>query len=128
MKLNGNMLFQQILLEKHLQLTNRHFLTDELQKYFDATVDFAYRNFIKDFQPLEMPLFRARVHKPFNMDTNVPHLHRLPQPPIFEEKEIAAPPNHLAKSGRLNPSGMSYLYAANDQATAIAETRPSVGS
>jgi len=128
MPVNLYLLGRQICLEKHLQLKNRHFLAEDLQKFFESTVDFAYHGFTKDFQPSDLPLFRARVHKPLNLDSYVPHLNRLPKPPVYEEKDIAAPPNHLAKAGRLNPPGLSYLYAANDPATAIAETRPSVGS
>lgn len=37
--------------------------------------------------------------------------------------EMGNPPNHLAKSGRANPNGISYLYLANDIKTTLYEAR-----
>lgn len=35
---------------------------------------------------------------------------------------MSAPPSDLARAGRMNPAGISYLYCALDAATAVAET------
>ncbi|MGE8513154.1 MAG: RES family NAD+ phosphorylase [Chryseobacterium culicis] len=41
-------------------------------------------------------------------------------------KEMGNPPSHLAKSGRANPNGISYLYLGNDIATTLFEARASL--
>jgi hypothetical protein len=41
--------------------------------------------------------------------------------------ELAAPPSHLARNGRMNPVGISVFYGAFDKETCIAELRPAVG-
>jgi hypothetical protein len=38
------------------------------------------------------------------------------------EKELSAPPANKARAGRMNPAGISYMYAAFDAETAVAET------
>ncbi len=45
----------------------------------------------------------------------------------YDKKGSDAPPNELAKEGRANPKGISYLYATNDVNTAILEQRPQMG-
>jgi RES domain-containing protein len=40
----------------------------------------------------------------------------------LDPKELGAPPSNLARAGRMNPAGISYLYLAFDQQTAFAET------
>lgn len=44
----------------------------------------------------------------------------------YPKKEMGNPPNHLAKSGRANPTGISYLYLANDVTTTLYEARASL--
>ena len=44
----------------------------------------------------------------------------------YSKKEMGNPPNHLAKSGRANPTGISYLYLANDITTTLYEARASL--
>ena len=41
--------------------------------------------------------------------------------------QLGAPPSAVATPGRANPRGISYLYMASNEATAIAEVRPHVG-
>ncbi|BBT66402.1 RES family NAD+ phosphorylase [Aeromonas caviae] len=43
------------------------------------------------------------------------------------KKELGAPPESLAASNRMSPSGISFMYTAEDYETAIAELRPYVG-
>ncbi len=53
-------------------------------------------------------LFRARVREPednWNLDA----------------ESLGAPPSGIAPAGRMNPAGISYLYLASDEVTAIAE-------
>lgn len=39
----------------------------------------------------------------------------------LDETNLSAPPAELARAGRMNPAGISYLYLAMDEKTAIAE-------
>jgi RES domain len=45
----------------------------------------------------------------------------------FQRSQLGAPPPLLATSGRLNRSGVSFLYLASDSHTAAAEVRPHPG-
>lgn len=67
----------------------------------------------------ELPLFRARVghHMDFSSGPG-------PLPP----HEMGSPPPVMATRGRANPVGISYLYVAEQEDTAIAEIRPLVSS
>lgn len=42
----------------------------------------------------------------------------------YVNAKIGAPPPNLASAGRVNRSGVSFLYSATDQYTAVAEVRP----
>lgn len=42
----------------------------------------------------------------------------------YNEKESDAPPKGIASAGRINPKGISYLYAADNKRTAALEVRP----
>jgi len=46
----------------------------------------------------------------------------------FKKQDMGMPPAHLAKGGRANPIGIPYFYAASNDKTAIAETRPHPGN
>jgi len=45
----------------------------------------------------------------------------------YAAKDMEAPPPEKAVYGRANPPGIAYLYAAEDEKTAISEVRPHVG-
>jgi RES domain-containing protein len=47
---------------------------------------------------------------------------------VHPHLRLGPPPASLAQAGRLNPAGISVFYGAQEQATAIAEVRPPVGS
>ena len=64
-------------------------------------------------------VFRAR-----RADTAALATHLLANP----INELARPPVHLARAGRMNASGIPVFYGALSAATAIAEVRPYVGS
>lgn len=44
-----------------------------------------------------------------------------------EAAELGPPPEGKARAGRMNPAGISYLYLAFDEKTALAETRTTPG-
>lgn len=46
----------------------------------------------------------------------------------FPLDKMGAPPTVSARGGRLNPEGLSYLYLASDESTALAEVRPWMGA
>ena len=57
-------------------------------------------------------LYRARINK---------------QSGLYPVDSMGAPPSRLATAGRANPFGISYLYAASTENTAISELRPHKG-
>lgn len=46
---------------------------------------------------------------------------------VFNANGSDAPPNDRATAGRINPVGISYLYASEEAHTAIVEVRPAIG-
>jgi RES domain-containing protein len=46
----------------------------------------------------------------------------------FRPEDMGPPPSHVATAGRLNPEGISCLYAALEEDTAVAEVRPWTGA
>lgn len=64
-------------------------------------------------------LYRAR---PFQNDG------KLEKALIRPDKELGAPPSHIANSGRMNARGIAVFYGATSVKTALAEVRPPVGS
>lgn len=44
----------------------------------------------------------------------------------YQIRDMGNPPNHLSKSGRANPEGISYLYLASDVITTLYEARASL--
>lgn len=70
-------------------------------------------------------------------DTNLPYLYRarvfqsdqfLAEALAQPDKFLGPPPSVLAKAGRMNAHGISVFYGANNEAAALAEVRPPVGS
>lgn len=66
-------------------------------------------------------LYRARI----GWDDKSAVGHSLP---IAPGKEMGAPPPEKATAGRANPAGVSYLYVAEQEATAVQEVRAYVGA
>lgn len=69
--------------------------------------------------PSNTALYRARV-----VDSNDA------QQGVFRDpvKEMGPPPSSIARSGRMNPAGVSALYTSMKRRTCIAEMRPAIGS
>lgn len=86
-----------------LKHTNRYFpklKETAFGEKFDSVLKYRQLLLSKD-----LSIYRARVGK-------------------YETKDMLAPPSYLAKPGRANPHGISYLYCAIDEETCIAEIRP----
>lgn len=66
--------------------------------------------------PPERIFYRARLH-------DLSLRHRAPT-----AEELGAPPSEMAKGGRANAAGISVLYTAESEKTAISEIRPHIGS
>lgn len=47
---------------------------------------------------------------------------------VNDPAQLRAPPPKMARAGRMNPAGISYLYLATDEKTALSEIRPKAGS
>lgn len=100
--------------------TKNHFLlekdvTNILLKYKDAASITIHQGF---------ELFRARVgyerkRRALSMGFEAEY-HYVP----FWGPQIGSPPPYLAAAGRVNRSGVSFLYCATDEYTAVSEVRP----
>jgi len=66
-------------------------------------------------------LYRARIN-------NIDFANRDTERKPFHSEEMGLPPEYIAKSGRINPEGIPYLYCAGDLDTAAAELRPWKGA
>jgi len=88
---------------------NRFFFRQELDL---DSLEVFFKRLEVSAQTFDCRLFRARVS-----DSSK----------AFELAELGMPPPALAKSGRANPVGIPYLYAASTPETAIAEVRPHPG-
>ncbi|ELL0561892.1 RES family NAD+ phosphorylase [Vibrio vulnificus] len=97
----------------HLRSKNRFSLTKEMSERINAYCEHC----ISDLAvlPEGTKLWRSRV------------MH-LGQKAVYSKDEMGAPPSHVATAGRINPEGISYLYAALEENTAISEVRPWVGA
>lgn len=86
-------------------------------RYFPNDSDLTTKNLksiIKNFKSFTYPkeVYRARINS---------------RTKIFSESDMGKPPYKIATEGRANPIGISYLYVASDERTAISEIRPSKG-
>jgi hypothetical protein len=86
-------------------------------RYFPNDNNLSTKNLkriIKDFTSLTYTkrVYRARINTTEN---------------IFSKDEMGKPPCKIATEGRANPIGISYLYVASDEKTAISEVRPNKG-
>ena len=107
-------------LEWDLINSNRFFLSDENSEFVRYMVEYFKA------KPAVLRsgsnLFRARAIKDRPNMTTLRMFGRFGQPHKLEE--MKAPPSSKASEGRINPQGVSYLYCAKNEATAIAEVRP----
>ena len=69
-----------------------------------------FKHFQKDYKKGKK-FYRARISN---------------NPQGYPFEQMGNPPNELAKSGRANPNGISYLYIANDITTTLYEARASL--
>lgn len=125
-----NQLLRSIRSDSHFFI-NR--LSEELKsKNYYLLEDKALKHFKDVFKKLECTLpkdkefFRARLNyrdKAIPMHTMDADWHYSP----FENDEISAAPPSLAKGGRMNRHGVSFMYVATDEETAISEIRPHPG-
>ncbi|MGZ4159362.1 MAG: RES family NAD+ phosphorylase [Neobacillus sp.] len=103
--------------------TENHFnLEDDLKAILEE-----YRDVASLLLKKSMVLYRARVgfkeKKRRFSDGFDTEFHYTP----YKGSEIGAPPPHIATSGRINRTGVSFLYCATEKYTAISEVRPHPG-
>lgn len=104
-------------LRMELQSKNRFFPSKSCAEFVEELVEYG-RNSKSHNLTKNIELFRARRHKHEPRMKNVP----------YSLKDMGAPPaSYMVKRGRINPTGIPYLYLANDIRTAVAEVRPWVG-
>lgn len=124
--------------QAYLKNQNRYVLSSKWQQFINAIIaTSAKRGFLLE---KSTPMARARIgcleygnQAPKNGSQEALHVthsfgghHALVRPLPYEE--MIGPPRKKAVEGRLNPSGIPYLYLANNKETAIAEVRPWVGA
>lgn len=99
---------------------NRYTLNDQYKKLIEEIIDLAKER----ERVLESGLifWRARTSKRprVNDDGEIVS-------DSYTKEEMSAPPKKLARDGRANPAGISYLYLAETLNAAIAELKPYIG-
>ncbi len=98
---------------KHLRYENRFSLPDKLEKIVNIFVDSYADNSITI--AIGDKFWRARAHS-------------YEQKEAFDAMSMGAPPPEVSSAGRINPQGISYLYCAYEEETAISEIRPWKGA
>ncbi|QDT02201.1 RES domain protein [Rubripirellula lacrimiformis] len=121
-----NWLIRHVSFEKHVQFQNRFVLDERDREYVQSIVKIANEH-CSDAIDSGTEFFRARVHPAQSTATHVPYLGYEYKPTKFPADQMLAPPEQLAKPGRISPAGLPVLYVASDEKTAIAEIRPWVG-
>jgi hypothetical protein len=124
--------------QAYLKNQNRYVLSFKWQQFINAIIaTSAKRGFLLE---KNTPMARARigcleygspalkngVHEALHVTHSFGAQHAVVRPLPYEE--MIGPPRKKAVEGRLNPSGIPYLYLANNKETAIAEVRPWVGA
>ncbi len=99
---------------KELRFKNRFTLSKESQKFIDEVLNYASEYKIITFES-NRPFYRSRINS-YKGGIGVDGPHKI--------TDMGAPPIDKASSGRLNPTGIPYLYLASDEITAISEVRP----
>jgi len=99
---------------------NRYVLNERWQRFIQSILHTSKKR--KSILKAGQILARARIgiNAVETEDEEGSHYFEYPLPP----DQMGAPPNKAATAGRLNPSGISYLYVSSDEETAIAEVRP----
>ena len=100
-------------IQDHLRSKDRF----TLPKEFNAKVELFCKHYIDNLTIVKLgtEYWRARIWG-------------LNQLKNYSPQELGAPPSNLASSGRINPQGISFLYGALEENTAISEVRPWVGA
>lgn len=98
----------------HLRFNDRFHLPDSNEQLVNDIVEYSIQYWSNALSP-ETCYFRARVNKIDEIDVK----------PL---SDMGAPPREATRPGRLNPTGIPYLYLSSDKETAIAEVRPWMGA
>lgn len=109
-------------IEKRLKTENHFALEEDTKRILERYRIVATSKIVKN-----VSLYRARIgFEEMKRDISqlfTNHFHYLP----YTGNAINAPPPYLAMSGRINRTGVSFLYCATDKHTAISEVRPHPG-
>ncbi|MFO0805495.1 MAG: RES family NAD+ phosphorylase [Gemmataceae bacterium] len=108
-------------LQRKLLTTNYFLLEDEVRSLLKPHMKKLERHIRKGES-----LYRARIGYELKARPNEDWGKSVHYKP-YSAAALGAPPPHLAGSGRLNRPGVSYLYLATDEMTALSEVRPHPG-
>lgn len=113
---------------KGLEENNRYIVDERFQKlifsymFEPGSIYFAQK-------PLYPPLsiYRARIYKKGDAEERMDHPEKYGSFQGYDAENSGAVPASKTVSGRANPEGVSYLYAASDVQTALLEARTQPG-
>lgn len=97
-----------------LRFENRFSLEPDVEKFVKSLLDYALAQKTQEV-PEGEPLYRSRLHDTYKDDP-------------FPLACMTAPRPEHSGHGRLNPSGIPYLYLSSDALTSISEVRPWTGA
>ena len=105
---------------------NRFSLNNKWQRYIDYICRSAHKR--KAIMRKGETLFRARMGSYRFKTPPWPNKWATLYPHPLHHKKMGAPPAILMREGRLNPKGITYLYLATDEKTALRECLPWVSA
>jgi hypothetical protein len=99
---------------------SRYVIQEPYKSFVDSIMKIVREQFTSVI-PANSKLYRARINE-INFEN------RDDEKKPFPPEEMDSPPYYIAKSGRINPEGISYFYCAGELDTAGAELRPWKGA
>jgi len=99
---------------------SRYIIQEPYKSFVDSIMKILQEQFTSVISAYSK-LYRARINE-INFE------HRDDEKKPFSPEQMGPPPYYIAKSGRINPEGIPYLYCAGEIDTAGAELRPWKGA
>lgn len=106
---------------KYLREINRFILSDYWENFIKTVVETSHKRIKTLEKGFKLVRARTGISQMEFDDGNV-------EPWPISPHEMGPPPKHLTQEGRLNATGIPYLYLATNIDTAVAEVRPWIES
>lgn len=125
-KIKPDFLYQDVYLDQAFMPDQQNEL-NKIWSELSEEIKFKNRFFIStDIQIEQLPVLLGSLEKKYPIDSKFYRARNSHREDKFSPKEMGKPPEGIAKNGRANPYGISYLYLASKKDTAIAEIRPTM--